>query len=351
MSTTVPRFRVRLFYSYCHTDSSYRDSTERSLSLLRDRRLLQEWHDARILPGTNIRPEIKAHMDRADIHVFLFSPDFINSKECKREWDYAKDLVASGKRIFRIPVILRPCAWLDFLGEDDVLALPHDGKAISSFADQDEIWLQVYEGIKDVVETLRTTLTPKEDFWNDLSRTEFASLEHILLQDLFIFPRLACGEVLDAAMDPIQGNSSRDTIDSFDQMLSHKRIFVYGEEKSGKSALAKYIWASLVDRSESVLILDSDHSRRRITPETIERAYHEQFNGDFKVWMDGVDKTLVVDGLSSDSRLPGSLGLAQTIFDRIVLFSSKDMFASHYFDNDRLVDFVFMEIMHLTNVQ
>ena len=351
MSTTVPRFTVRLFYSYCHTDSSYRDSMERSLSLLRDRRLLQEWHDARILPGTNIRPEIKAHMDRADIHVFLFSPDFINSEECKREWDYAKDLVASGKRIFRIPVILRPCAWLDFLGEDDVLALPHDGKAISSFADQDEAWLQVYEGIKDVVETLRTTLTPKEDIWNDLIRTEFASLEHIPLQDLFVFPRLACGNVLDAAMDPIQGNSSRDIIDSLDQMLSHRQIFVYGEEKSGKSALAKYIWASLVDRSESVLFLDSDHSRRRITPETIERAYYEQFNGDFKVWMDGVDKTLVVDGLSSDSRLPGSLGFAQTIFDRIVLFSSKDMFASHYFDDDRLVDFVFMEIMPLTNVQ
>ena len=312
---------------------------------------MQEWHDAQILPGTNIRPEIKAHMDRSDIHVFLFSPDFINSSECMREWNYAKDQADSGRRIFRIPIILRPCAWLDVLGDDDVLALPQDGKAVSSFDNPDEAWLQVYEGIKGVVESLRTILLPRDEFRNELNKTEFVSLEQIRLQELYIFPKLAYGDVLNSAMDSAQWVMPRETIGSLDQMLKHKRVFVHGVEKSGKSALAKFIWISLAEQSDSVLLLDSNRSERRVTIEMIESAYQEQFHGDFKVWMDRGSKTLIVDDLDAGSRLPSSLEFAQTIFDRIVVFASTSVFLSYYLDDDRFVDFAFMEILPLTNVQ
>ena len=94
-------------------------------------------------------------MDEADILVFLLSPDFIASDECMKEWEYAKQLVARGKPIFRIPIILRECAWQDLLRNDDIKALPNDGKPVATFDDKDTAWMQVYEGIKAVLEIVK----------------------------------------------------------------------------------------------------------------------------------------------------------------------------------------------------
>ena len=151
-STTCP---INLFYSYSHKDAQYRNNMETALSLLRRDNLLKDWSDQNILPGQFISKEVRKKMDEADILVFLLSPDFIASDECLKEWEYAKQLVARGKLIFRIPIILRACAWQDLLINDDIKALPNDGKPVASFDDKDTAWLQVYEGIKAVLEIVK----------------------------------------------------------------------------------------------------------------------------------------------------------------------------------------------------
>ena len=119
-------FHANLFYSYSHKDAQYRDNMEIALSLLKRDKLLKDWSDRNILPGQSISKEIKEEMNKADIFVFLLSQDFIASNACMEEWEYAKQLSAEGKPIFRIPIILRDCSWEDLLSDDDIKALPND---------------------------------------------------------------------------------------------------------------------------------------------------------------------------------------------------------------------------------
>ena len=135
MPNYTSNFTVRLFYSYSHKDSDFRKSMEDSLSLLKQRGLLDDWSDLKILPGGKISRNNRTKMDNADIMVFLLSRNFIASTECMKEWEYAKRL-ANEKALVRIPIILSDCAWLDLLGNDDIKALPQDGKPIVRFADE-----------------------------------------------------------------------------------------------------------------------------------------------------------------------------------------------------------------------
>ena len=172
---------VKLFYSYSHKDAAYRESMETSLELLKQNGLLQQWSDVEIRPGRRISPEIRKAMAESDIGVFLFSRDFIASAECKTEWDYFAKLSAEGKVLFRIPIILRPCPWKHFLGDDDVKALPTDGMSISECDNEDNAWLEVYEGIKSVVDAVRLTFSPRQTFLEEIEQTEFISQSHIAL--------------------------------------------------------------------------------------------------------------------------------------------------------------------------
>ena len=164
---------------------------EKALALLRRDGFLRQWSDQKITPGFSISSEIRTEMGQSEIMAFLLSPDFINSDECVKEWKLAKEMADSGKNIIRIPIIIRPCPWIDFLGEDDLMALPKDGNPVSEFEIQDVAWQQVYKGIKSVTELLRRTFSPKSEFLEEISRTDFLSQSHLMLQDLYVFPRLA----------------------------------------------------------------------------------------------------------------------------------------------------------------
>ena len=173
MNTDDNTFQANLFYSYSHKDEKYRSNMETALAQLRRDKLLKEWSDHKIFSGQKISKEIKEKMDKTDIFVFLLSPDFIESDACIEEWEYAKQLAEKGKSIFRIPIILRDCAWIDFLNDDDVKALPNDGKPIANFDQEDTAWLQVYNGIKEVINELRKTFTPKIEVIRKMQEFEY----------------------------------------------------------------------------------------------------------------------------------------------------------------------------------
>ena len=154
---------VQLFYSYCHKDTQYRESMETALAALKRDGLLHQWSDQLILPGQDISSEVREKMEQVDIIAFIFSPDFIDSEECMKEWTFAQTLATRGKPLFRIPIIARSCAWQDILKRDGVKALPIDGKPVASYTDADLAWHEVYEGIKSVVAQLRSTFSPKLD--------------------------------------------------------------------------------------------------------------------------------------------------------------------------------------------
>ena len=74
------KYRVNLFYSYCHKDESYRERMETALAPLRANGFLIEWSDRKTITGTPLSPQIISKLDSSDLVVCLVSPDFLDSR-------------------------------------------------------------------------------------------------------------------------------------------------------------------------------------------------------------------------------------------------------------------------------
>ena len=340
-------FYANLFYSYSHRDAQQRSNMEDALTQLKRDGLLKNWSDLKILPGQSISKNIREKMDAADIFVFLLSRDFISSDECMKEWEYAKQLAAKGKLIFRIPIILRDCSWLDLLGKDDVKALPDDGKPVAKFDSEDTAWLQVYEGIKAVVNQLQETCILKPEFRQEMERTEFLSLQHVKLQDIFVFPTLLY-HPLQAEEGPLKGEIIKDQT----ELLAKKYVLIHGEEMSGKTALGRHLFLSLVDdTSTPVLHIDLKEVTGKAGERIFSRAYYRQFSGDYSLWKQQENKTLILDDLSSRSNHIEFIDLAKGLFEKIIMTLPSDAFYSFFRDEPRLADFHEVKIQPLNQKQ
>ena len=334
---------VQLFYSYCHKDTQYRESMETSLAALKRDGLLHQWSDRSILPGQEISSEVREKMEQADIIAFILTPDFIDSEECMKEWTFAQTLATRGKLLFRIPIIARTCAWKDILKGDGVKALPIDGKPVACYTDADLAWHEVYEGIKSVVAQLRSTFSPKLDFSKEIERTDFISQDHLNLQDLFVFLRLTT--VDSKGLDQSQQDK---TISNLKQLLSTKRALVFGQEKTGKTALARHIYLTLVQEGKPALLLDVASMNRAPSDRMLRDAYQEQFHGDYSLWVGQGCKTLILDNLNATQHSLDLVEFAKDVFDNIIITVPSDTFYAFFFDETRIADFRQLRIEQLT---
>ena len=333
---------LRLFYAYSHKDQKYREDMETALNLLQRRGLLKQWSDRSIVPGTSISKKRDSELKNADIVAFLISPDFIGSEECINEWKDAKKMVDEGALKLRVPVILRDCSWLDFIGEDDVKALPEDGKAIVGFSNKDEAWKQVYEGIKQTINEVQNTFLPKEQFLKQFQSTDFVSEEHIDLQDIFVFPSL---------LRCHYSSSEEKQVETEEQLLKEKKTLIHGDEMSGKTALARHLYLFLVGKGEPVLHIDLNEVPQRPKETFIQNHYSQQFTGDYYLWKSKENKTLILDNLSSGRRDVDFINYASDFFERIIVMVHSDIFRAYYNDDRRFADFSEVRISDLTHVK
>lgn len=340
-------FPVNLFYSYSHSDQRYRESMEHALTLLTRNKLVKSWSDQSILPGQQISKKIREKMDKADIIVFLVSQKFIASDECMKEWEYAKMLSGQGKLLFRVPIILSPCAWSDLLGNDDIKALPNDGKPISEFDDGNVAWMQVYEGIKFVIDELKITFSPKTDFLKKMEQTEFLSQQHIRLQDIYVFLPLSCGNPQSHDYQTLGKQITNE-----EQLLDEKFVLIHGEEQSGKTALGRHLFLSLIKKQFPVLYGDLEKVSGKPKENIFIENYRKQFNGDYFLWSKQVgEKTLILDNLSSNPTLVDFVVFAKHYFDRIIVTLPSDVYNAFFIDEVRLADFIEMKIQYMTHRQ
>ena len=344
MGNKQPRLPVRLFYSYSHRDELHRDNMEQSLAMLKQNGLLIGWFDRMILPGQQISRKIKQKMGEADIIVFLLSQSFINSKECIKEWNYAGQL-ANGKLLFRIPVVLEECAWLDLLGEDDVKALPNDGQPVASFKRDAVAWQQVYEGIKSVVREIRSTFSPKTMYLEELVKTEFLSEHHIELQDIFVFPSLTCLSPRADGGEFAQGATSPE------ELVKRRYSLIHGADRCGKTALCKHLQLTLIDQSCPALLIDLSEVPLSPTEDFYREQYSRQFSGDYYDWKQQPNKTLILDNLSPDRKSIDFVEFARGFFENIIVTTSSDIYQAYYRGDERLAEFDVLEIGYLTQSQ
>lgn len=142
-----------VFFSYSHKDEALRDQLEAHLALLKNKGLIDAWHDRRITAGDEVDGAIFDQLETADIILLLVSSDFLASSYCySREVTRAMERHDAGEARV-IPVILRHCMWTAApFGK--LLAAPKDGKPITSWPDRDEAFADVARQVAKAVETI-----------------------------------------------------------------------------------------------------------------------------------------------------------------------------------------------------
>jgi hypothetical protein len=144
---------VEIFISYAHEDEALRDKLAKHWSLLERQGDIKAWHDRKITAGEEWKRSIDNHLESAKIILLLISADFLASDYCNDvELKRALERHAS-KEARVIPVILRPSYWQrSSFGK--LAALPKDGKAITSWQNEDEAFTDVVEGLCQAIDSL-----------------------------------------------------------------------------------------------------------------------------------------------------------------------------------------------------
>ncbi|MBW4606253.1 MAG: TIR domain-containing protein [Hassallia sp. WJT32-NPBG1] len=149
---------VKVFFSYSHKDEALRDELATHLSLMKRRGVIEAWHDREITAGSEWANAIDDNLNAADIILLLVSANFLASDYCYDiEMQRAMER-HEAKEARVIPIILKPSDWSDApFGK--LQALPKNAKAVTTWQDQDEAFLNVAQGIRRVVEDIAKSKT------------------------------------------------------------------------------------------------------------------------------------------------------------------------------------------------
>ena len=261
-----------------------------------------------------------------------------------KEWEGARRLAEDNPRLVRIPIILRPCAWQDLPGAFDLKALPTDAKPVTQFDDKDIAWLDVYTAVRAVVEQLRSTFTPRQQFLSSMEQTDFLSQKNINLSDLFVFLPLISHNPNDG-----RANNLQEKITQPDDLLRRPHSIIHGKDRSGKTALARYLFLTLAAQNRPVLFVDLKEVPQRPGNRFLRTTYEEQFHGDYDLWMQQSNKALILDDLSGRADLTAFVESIKEFFERIIITASSAVYYAFYRDESRLADFDELEITELTH--
>ena len=140
----------KIFFSYSHKDEALCDQLEVQLAQLKNQGIVESWHDRRIMAGSPIDKTIGEQLEESDIILLLVSSDFLASEYCYgEEMDRALERHKAGEARV-IPVILRPCDWR-YAPFGNLLATPKDGKAVTTWPNMDEAFLDVVSYIRNAI--------------------------------------------------------------------------------------------------------------------------------------------------------------------------------------------------------
>jgi hypothetical protein len=279
--------KLKLFISYSHKDNTEEkpliEEFKTHLAPLKNNSLVKEWYDREIFSGSDFLSEIENNLKNADIICLFISSSFLASENCMEEKNKAIQLNKK-RNIPVIPIIVNKCGWKD----DEIssfLALPTDGKPVSSFQDRDNAWNNIYDELKKVIEQeiKFRELKIKEKFIDFLQDTEIfkkahSQKERVLLDDIFIFPDLT-------KYDSFRENS--EIINSkylYEELLENKRIVIVGEDQSGKTTLCKSLFNELYGKNFlPVYICGKKNIFKKGPLKAISRSFNSQYEGiDFK---------------------------------------------------------------------
>ncbi|WP_236065147.1 TIR domain-containing protein [Reticulibacter mediterranei] len=256
---------LTIFSSYAHTDEALRDELGKHLSFMQRQGLISVWHDRQILPGDEWAYEIDAHLETAAIILLLISSDFLSSHYC-----YDIEMRRALERHKRgearvIPIILRPCDW-QAAPFGHLQCLPPNGRAVTSWQNQDEAFLMIAQGLRRVLRPQQPTfplsrleqqnrtrlLKRVHTIWIDgvlqhsLHQTALIALDLQEQPDALANPwRL---EVQETNLPPCPLPSGTPLVQVYDE--AEGQLLILGEPGAGKTTLLLDLAADLLTRAE-----------------------------------------------------------------------------------------------------
>lgn len=288
--------QIKLFYSYSNKDSEFRKDLEDNLTVLRDKKIIDEWHDEKIVAGDDWNQEIESNMIDSHIILLLFSPDFIASKACKKEVGMALKLKQKEGVIF-IPIILRDCTWKDIDSIASIEALPKKGKPITKWNDRDSAWKSVYEGIKLQVEKIKDNLIPalKDSFKNELLKNPITDCT---LDRLFVYPDILESNKSEQKLENNEINSKK-LIDI--KTFKHNYILIEGAEQSGKTSLCRMLYLQYEYAGFCpILIKGKNITGKANIKNIINKAYQKQYDSTKEYWsLEKENRFLIIDDINN----------------------------------------------------
>ena len=240
--------KLKIFISYSHEDNLYIELFKKHISPFTNNGLIEVWYDNIILPSEDYQNKIDNNLEDADIICLFISANFHASTPCIGEKDKALEL-RKNKVVPVIPIVLSPCGWKEDKDISKLLALPTDGKPISSFHDKDEAWQDVCNGLKKIIEKEMKIrqLEIKEEFKKFLHSSEMLAKPQsqngsVFLDDIFIHFELDKHDNLDNLGEQREKISSEDLLNN---ISNYPKIVIAGDNLSGKTTICKMIFNEL----------------------------------------------------------------------------------------------------------
>ena len=270
---------VKIFISYSHKDETSIKKFVNHISPLKNNGILQEWYDRKIETGEEFQDDIDNNLENADIICLIISDNFLSSKACLEEKDNALKLKEQrGIRV--IPLILSPCVWTIHYELSSLLAIPTDGKPISSYQDQNEGWVDAVNWIKKVCDSIIKIkkLKISEQFNSFLNSADILTKSHhnkevLHLDDIFVYPKL---KIYDDREQAQKYNSA----DIKNDLLKFKKIIIAGENQAGKTTFCKVLFRLYRELNLIPVYLQDDNKLLGNPLKNIEKAFEEQYVGE-----------------------------------------------------------------------
>jgi len=270
--------KLKIFISYSHNDEKDIDEFIKHIAPLKTNGLIENWYDRKIIAGKEYQDKIDNNLADADIICLFISANFLSSKACMEEKKSAFELMKK-KGVVVAPIILSQCGWQDDEDIHTLLALPTDGKAISSFESSDTAWNDVYNGLKKIVHNeIKIKQLKITDVFSDfLQYTELLSKAHsqkekVLLEDIFVYPELSKFDDLKEYENKINANKL------IENYYNYHKIIIAGENQSGKTTLCKKIYVELRKINFiPVFVFDKKYTYHGKIENRILKAYKEQY--------------------------------------------------------------------------
>lgn len=151
---------VNVFISYAPADRPHLEALEAHLATLKRQGLVSTWHRGRLGAGAVLDASIAAELAAADVVLLLVSNAFLASDSCyERELGSALERHRRGE-VRVVPVLVRACD-LEGTVLAELQALPRDGVAVTSWANPDEAWRDVVEGIRAALDEAAASARPE----------------------------------------------------------------------------------------------------------------------------------------------------------------------------------------------